>query len=163
VVQRKEEFRLVATIERGFPMTVTKKTILCIEDHHETGALIVEELVERGFKAIVADNGRDGLVTILEEAPDLVLCDIIMPKMSGFEVLDHLIKIAPRVAHMPFIFLTGVTDQHSEFRERQLGVDEYIIKPIDFDVLGAVIAARFAHVARTAVSPRQAQALTSLG
>jgi len=54
--------------------------------------------------------------------------------MSGFEVLDHLIKIDPRFAHMPFIFLTGLTDQDNEFRERHLGADEYIIKPIDFDV-----------------------------
>jgi DNA-binding response OmpR family regulator len=126
-------------------MADAKKKILCIEDDHETAALISEELAERGFKAIVAHDGREGLAAILKEAPDLVLCDIIMRKMSGFEVLDHLIRSAPRV--MPFVFLTGLTDQDSKLRGRQLGADEYIIKPIDFEVLGTVIAARFARVA----------------
>jgi len=137
-------------------MSDTKKTILCIEDDYETAALIAEELVERGFRAIVAEDGREGLAAILKEAPDLVLCDIIMRRMSGFEVLDQLIKIAPRFAPTPFIFLTGLTDQDNEFRERHLGADKYIIKPIDFDVLGALIAARFTHAAQIDASTRQA-------
>src|SRR5258708_7188684 len=98
----------------GFPMADTKKKILCIEDDQETAALIAEELVERGFKAIIAYDGREGLAAILKETPNLVLCDIIMRNMSGFDVLDHLIKIAPRFAHMPFVFLTGLTDHNSK-------------------------------------------------
>jgi DNA-binding response OmpR family regulator len=138
-------------------MTDTSKKILCIEDDHETAALIAEELVERGFKAIVAGDGREGFAAILKEAPDLVLCDIIMRKMSGFEVLDQLIKIAPRFAHVPFVFLTGLTDRDSKLRGRQLGADDYIVKPIDFDVLGTVIAERLAHVARIGVATREAR------
>jgi CheY-like chemotaxis protein len=156
VVQQREEIRLVATIETGFPMTDTKKKILCIEDDHETAALIAEELVDRGFKAIIADDGREGFAAILKEAPDLVLCDIIMRKMSGFEVLDQLIKTAPRFAQMPFVFLTGLTDQGSRLRGRQLGADDYIIKPIDFDMLDSVITARLAHVAQAGILIREA-------
>jgi DNA-binding response OmpR family regulator len=77
--------------------------------------------------------------------------------MSGFEVLSHLIRIAPRFAHMPFVFLTGLTDRDSKLRGWQLGVDDYVIKPFDFDVLGTIITARLAHVARTGVSTRELQ------
>jgi DNA-binding response OmpR family regulator len=138
-------------------MTEEKKKILCIEDDRETAALIAEELVERGDKAIVAYDGREGLDTILKEMPDLVLCDISMRNMYGFEVLSHLIKNAPGFAHMPFVFLTGLTDRDSKLRGRQLGVDDYVIKPVDFDVLGTIIIARLADVARTGVSTRELQ------
>ena len=137
-------------------MTNTKKKILCIEDDRETAALIAEELVERGYGAVVAYDGREGLAAILREMPDLVLCDISMRNMSGFEVLSHLIKIAPGFAQVPFVFLTGLTDRDSKLRGRQLGVDDYVIKPIDFDVLGTIIVARLARV-RTGSSTRELQ------
>lgn len=119
--------------------------------------MIAEELVERGYRAIVVHNGREGLAAIIKEMPDLVLCDISMRDMSGFEVLSDLIKIAPGFAHMPFVFLTGLTDRASKLRGRHLGADDYVIKPIDFDVLGTIIIERLANVARTGVSTRELQ------
>jgi len=129
-------------------MTDAKKKILCIEDDRDNSALIAEELLERGYEVFVAYDGRDGFTAILREMPDLVLCDIGMPGMSGFEVLDHLTRIAPRFGNMPFIFLTALTDRNNELKGRQLGADDYVTKPIDFDVLAAIIAARLARVAR---------------
>ena len=58
---------------------------------------------------------------------------------------------------MPFVFLTGLTDHDSKLRGRQLGVDDYVIKSIDFDILGAIIIARLEHVGRTGVSTRELQ------
>ena len=89
--------------------------------------------------------------------PDLILCDVNMRVMSGFEVLEHLTKIAPRFGNMPFIFLTALTDRNNELRGRQLGADDYVTKPIDFDVLDAIIKARLAHIARTEVWVRDVQ------
>lgn len=150
-----------------FPMTDAKKKILCIEDDRETAALIAEELVERGFEAFVAHDGREGFAAILREMPDLVLCDINMRVMSGFEVLEHLTKIAPRFGNMPFVFLTALADRDNELRGRQLGADDYVTKPIDFDVLGAIIAARLAHSANAGIllpdvhlNGREVEALT---
>lgn len=131
-------------------MTQAKK-ILCIEDDRETAALISEDLVERGFKVIIARDGREGVAAILKEAPDLVLCDVHMRNISGFVVLEHLTSIAPRFNHMPFVFLTALTDSHSQLRARQLGADDYVIKPIDFDALATIVAARLANVACAAV------------
>src|ERR1700683_1564977 len=101
-------------------MTEARRKILCIEDDRETAWLIVEELADRGFETIVAYDGHHGLIAVLKHAPDLVLCDINMPVMSGFEVLERLIDIAPRFGHIPFVFLTALTDRDSELRARRL-------------------------------------------
>ncbi|MBV8849430.1 MAG: response regulator transcription factor, partial [Methylobacteriaceae bacterium] len=94
---------------------------------------------------------------IFRTMPDLVLCDINMRVMSGFDVLEHLTRIAPRFNNVPFIFLTALTDRNNELKGRRLGADDYVTKPIDFDVLAAIIAARLAHVARTDVWVRDVQ------
>src|SRR5579885_2884878 len=98
-------------------MVETRKKILCIEDDRETAALIAEELVDRGYDVAVAHDGREGLAAILKIMPDLVLSDISMPVMSGFELLDRLVALAPRFSRMPFVFLTALTDRDSELKE----------------------------------------------
>jgi DNA-binding response OmpR family regulator len=135
-------------------MAEAKKTILCIEDDRETAALIAEELVDRGYQVVLAHDGREGLAAILKTMPDLVLSDISMPMMSGFELLERLVALAPRFAKMPFIFLTALTDRDNELKGRQLGADDYVTKPIDFDMLATIVAARLAGVARTGLWPK---------
>jgi len=135
-------------------MSEAKKKILCIEDDRETAALIAEELVDRGYEVTLAHDGQEGLAAILKTMPDLVLSDISMPMMSGFELLERLIALAPRFARMPFIFLTALTDRENELKGRQLGADDYVTKPIDFDVLATIISARLAGIARTGLWPK---------
>jgi len=84
-----------------------------------------------------------------------VLCDINMPVMSGFEVLERLTAMAPRFQDMPFVFLTALTDRDTQLKGRQLGADDYVTKPIDFDLLAAIIGARLARVARSEIWPQQ--------
>jgi DNA-binding response OmpR family regulator len=128
-------------------MAETRKKILCIEDDREAAALIVEELVDQGFEPITAHNGREGFDAILKHMPDLVLCDVNMPVMSGFEVLERLNDMAPQVGRVPFVFLTAMSDRENELRGRRLGADDFVVKPIDFDVLNAIITDRLAGVA----------------
>jgi DNA-binding response OmpR family regulator len=135
-------------------MAEAKKKILCIEDDRETAALIAEELVDRGYEVTLAHDGQQGLAAILKTMPDLVLSDISMPMMSGFELLERLIALAPRFARMPFVFLTALTDRENELKGRQLGADDYVTKPIDFDVLATIINARLAGIARTGLWPK---------
>jgi DNA-binding NarL/FixJ family response regulator len=129
-------------------MAEAKTRILCIEDDRETAALLAEDLADRGFGVSFAYDGHEGLAALLSNPPDLVLCDINMPIMSGFEVLEKLTAIAPRFHNMPFIFLTALLDRDTELKGRKLGADDYVTKPIDFDVLGEIINARLAHIAR---------------
>ncbi|MGP0060989.1 MAG: response regulator transcription factor [Beijerinckiaceae bacterium] len=148
-------------------MSSAKKTILCIEDDHETAALIAEGLVDRGFVVDVVHDGREGLDAILRQTPDLVLCDISMPFMSGFDVLERLTEVAPGSAHLPFVFLTALSDRKNELKGRQLGADDYVTKPVDFDILAAIINTRIARTPRNQdwsnpvdLSHREAETLT---
>jgi DNA-binding NarL/FixJ family response regulator len=135
-------------------MTVVGKLILCIDDDQETAGLIAEELAERGYRVAVAHGGETGLNAILREQPDLVLSDISMPGISGFDVLERLLPLAPRFSAMPFVFLTALTDRDTELKARQLGADDYVTKPIDFDILVEIIEARLAGMSRRRVLPK---------
>jgi DNA-binding response OmpR family regulator len=136
-------------------MTGTSKRILCIEDDSETAGLIAEELIDRGYQVALASNGDEGFDAILTSPPDLVLADINMPVISGFELLERLTGIEPRFATVPFIFLTALADRASELRGWRLGADDFITKPVDFEILNARIAARLTHVARASVWPKR--------
>lgn len=130
-------------------MTDARRKILCIEDDAETAALIAEELIERGFAVSIAHDGQQGFAAILRDTPDLVLCDVSMPVMTGFELLEKITSLAPRFADMPFVFLTALAQREAELRGRRLGADDYVTKPVDFDILSSIVEARLARIART--------------
>jgi CheY-like chemotaxis protein len=121
-------------------MVETRKKILCIEDDREAAALIAEDLIDRGFDVSIACDGQEGLNKILAEKPDLVLCDVNMPILSGFQVAERLAIVAPHLSRLPFVFLTAMSDRLVETEARKHGT--YVTKPIDFDVLGLVIVGR---------------------
>jgi DNA-binding response OmpR family regulator len=138
-------------------MTDQRRHVLCIDDDRDTAGLIAEELVDRGFKVSLAFDGAQGFQTILDRHPDLVLADISMPHLSGFDLLERLTAIAPRFSNMPFVYLTALSDRANELRGRRLGADDYVTKPVDFDILTTIIEARLARVARSVVWPRQVE------
>jgi DNA-binding NarL/FixJ family response regulator len=137
-------------------MAEARKKILCIEDDGSVAAMIAEGLADGGFEVVVAHDGHEGFVAILKLMPDLVLCEISLPVTTGFEVLERLNALAPRLGRIPFVFLTALTDRDSELRARRLGADDYVTKPIDFDMLGMIINARLAGVARNEMWPKLA-------
>jgi DNA-binding NarL/FixJ family response regulator len=137
-------------------MAEARKTILCIENDRQSAELIADELADRGFEIALAHDGHEGFVAILKMMPDLVLCDIGLPIMTGFEVLERLNALAPRLGHIPFIVLTALADRDNELRARRLGADDYVTKPVDFDMLEMIINARLAGVARNEMWPKLA-------
>src|SRR5580700_4793314 len=132
-------------------MALASKNILFIEDDSETAALIAEDLEERGYAVTIASDGHSGLSAILKTSPDVVLCDINMPGMTGFEVMQSLTALAPKFEAVPFIFLTARTDRESELKGRRLGADDYVTKPVDFEILAAIIEARLGKGARNEI------------
>ena len=113
--------------------------ILYVEDEDLVRDLVLEELSDEGYQTIEADNGKAGLKAILEENPDLVLCDIGMPEMDGHALLVELRTNHPDLASMPFIFMTALADPQQVLAGKRLGADDYLTKPINFDVLHAVL------------------------
>ncbi|KHK54418.1 LuxR family transcriptional regulator [Ralstonia sp. A12] len=138
-------------------MNATAPKILCIEDDVETAELISEELIEHGYAVIVAHDGESGLAALLREQPDLVLCDVGMPGMTGFELLEQVGALAPRYAEIPFVFLTAMAQRESELRGRRLGADDYVTKPVDFEILISIVQTRLAKRAHTRAPRPQVQ------
>jgi DNA-binding NarL/FixJ family response regulator len=130
---------------------IETKKILCVEDDPDTAALIAEDLQERGYSVTIALNGQTGLAAILKSRPDLVLCDVSMPGMTGFELLERVTALPSKVGPVPFLFLTALVDRDTELKARRLGADDYVTKPIDFEMLSTIIEARLSHVARDRV------------
>ena len=148
-------------------MVAPAKKILCIEDDPETAVLIAEDLRDRGYVVTIALDGHSGYRAILKMDVDLVLCDINMPGMTGFEVLESLTALTPKFEAVPFVFMTALADRDTELKGRRLGADDYVTKPIDFEILATIIEARLSHVARdqvwsrdVALNEREAQSLT---
>jgi two-component system, OmpR family, alkaline phosphatase synthesis response regulator PhoP len=117
------------------------KTILIIEDEVTVRESLVDLLEIEGFRAIAADNGKAGLKMAQTENPDLVLCDISMPELDGFSVLQN-IRENPDTGTLPFIFLTARTTKIEFRRGMELGADDYLFKPFTVDELLSAISAR---------------------
>jgi class 3 adenylate cyclase len=114
--------------------------ILVIEDEAGIRMTVSLMLKAEGFDVSVAENGRVGIEAARAKTPDLILCDINMPEMDGFGVLEQL-RREPALAATPFVFLTANVDRTDMRRGMNLGADDYLTKPFTRDeLLGAVTA-----------------------
>jgi class 3 adenylate cyclase/tRNA A-37 threonylcarbamoyl transferase component Bud32 len=104
------------------------KKVLVIEDEPSIRNNIMLMLKVERYAAVGAENGRVGLDLARSDPPDLILCDVMMPEMDGFAVLEAL-RAEPRFADIPFIFLTALDDRSSMRRGMNLGADDYLPKP----------------------------------
>ena len=107
-----------------------KSKVLIIEDNHDVRENLSELLTLSGYETRTASNGKLGVEAALEQTPDLILCDIMMPEMDGYAVLRILSK-NENTASVPFIFLTAKTELTDVRRGMTLGADDYITKPFD--------------------------------
>jgi DNA-binding NarL/FixJ family response regulator len=115
---------------------------LCVDDDQIVVHLLADGLAELGYAVDTAPDGEVGLAKILADQPDLILCDVSMPRMGGFELLQRLREAGPEYVEVPLILLTGHGDRESELAGRRLGADDWLIKPVDFEMLGVVVENR---------------------
>jgi DNA-binding response OmpR family regulator len=116
------------------------KRILLIDDEELLREVILEFLDLEGFRAIGARNGRDGLRLAHEIKPDLIICDIVMPDIDGYEVLTRL-KQTQVLSKIPFMFLSARTSEDDLQHGMALGAISYFTKPFKFhELLRAIIA-----------------------
>ena len=117
------------------------KKILVIEDDSAIQEVITDVLENEGYKVFVANNGKSGVAMALEIKPDLIICDIMMPKLNGYEVFNILSKES--YSHVtPFIFLTAKVEKDDISKGMELGADDYLLKPFKIDELLKRVQAR---------------------
>ncbi len=117
------------------------KKILVVEDNIEVRENLAEILELSGYEVLVAEDGTVGVEWALQHQPDLILCDVMMPKLDGFGVLNILSKRS-ETADIPFVFLTAKAEKSDFRRGMNLGADDYITKPFYKDELLAVVEMR---------------------
>ncbi len=118
------------------------KTILVVEDQPQMLANLVTILRMENYVVLTASTGREGLKLALEQKPDLIVCDVMMPEMDGHQLLQAL-RDDPTTAATPFIFLTAKGEARDMRTGMNLGADDYLTKPVTATDLLAAVAARF--------------------
>ena len=103
-----------------------QKTILVVEDDPSLRLGLQTTLRSAGFRTIVAKDGIEGMEAALSEKPDLVLLDVMLPGMNGFEICEELRK---RDRELPIIMVTAKGEEHDKVRGLRLGADDYVVKP----------------------------------
>lgn len=115
------------------------RKILVVEDDRMLLELIIEILSNSGFRPAGAANGKEALEVLKSEGADLIICDVLMPVMDGYEFLKEVRENA--MNYIPFILLTGKTERADFRRGMELGADDFIPKPFtEEELLGAVLA-----------------------
>ncbi|MBE9222733.1 response regulator [Cyanobacterium stanieri LEGE 03274] len=122
-------------------------TILVIDDDVSIRDSIREILTTLDFQVITASNGKQGLQLIKKNSLDLILCDVSMPTMTGYELLETL-QSQEKFSSIPFIFLTGNSDTRNMRKGMELGADDYLFKPFTIDSLLKAINTRLEKTAR---------------
>ena len=105
----------------------TKKKILLVEDDEALSAVYKSRLELEGFEIMEVNNGEKALSAAIEFKPDLILLDAMMPKISGFDVLD-ILRNTPATANIRVIMLTALSQPKDKEKAHSLGVDDYLVK-----------------------------------
>lgn len=118
---------------RVFPVSISlmddakQKLILIVEDDDNLAAVYETRLQAEGFATKRVPNGEEALSAALASKPDLILLDVMMPKVSGFDVLD-ILRNTPETQGVKIIMLTALSQENDREKAKSLGVDDYLIK-----------------------------------
>lgn len=124
------------------------ETILLIEDTGDILTNLTEYLEMEGYKILTASNGKNGIEIAEKSKPDLIICDVLMPGMDGYKVLD-ILKKSSKTSEIPFIFSTSMSEKMEISEAYKLGADDYIVKPFDPETLLEVIRT---HIGKARIS-----------
>jgi len=144
-----EIFTTVVEKQFYFRGIAAKPKILMVDDEVDYLTLLKLKLLNEGFDVLATDNGRDALLLLENEEPDLVVSDVVMPGMDGLEMLRTMRK-TPSISDIPLIFLSGKSDTGMKVEALHLGAEDFLVKPVDLKEL----AARIRNVIRRDVKRR---------
>lgn len=129
----------VALDVEGEPINPAHYSILVVDDMEANRTMLARRLEKLGYRVTSVDSGPAALAQIEIRAPDLLLLDYMMPQMSGLEVLQRLRSGRPETADLPIIMVTARAEGETTVEALSAGADDYVTKPVDFDVLHARI------------------------
>ncbi|MCL4294631.1 MAG: response regulator [Anaerolineae bacterium] len=112
--------------------------VLCVEDTEVIRDTITELLEIYGYKVASAKDGKEGVEMVLQWKPDLVLMDIRMPIMDGYQAIEA-IKFNPKTCHIPIFVISASSSQRARDQARLVGADEFFVKPPDLNRLSEAI------------------------
>src|SRR5712692_10146863 len=115
--------------------------ILVIDDEEVLREMVAQALSGEGYTVLAAENGQKGVVLARKEVPDLILCDVSMPMLDGYEVLKSL-RDDPATATIPFVFMTAQIERGSMRHGMDLGADDYLTKPFTIPELISAVESR---------------------
>ena len=124
----------------------TMKTILVVDDKKNLRVMVRNYLTQEGFRVVLAENGREALFVARQEKPDLILLDIMMPEMGGYEFL----RIYSQERDTPIILITAKVDESDKVLGLELGADDYVTKPFSMRELTARVRAVLRRVQKSA-------------
>ena len=113
---------------------MTTQTVLIIEDEPSLQEILTYNLESRGYQVLVFDDGTEGLEGVRKHVPDIVLLDIMLPGMDGFEVCRH-IRSDPLIKHLPVLMMTARGEEIDQLVGFQMGADDYVTKPFKMRIL----------------------------
>jgi len=120
------------------PEAGTRKTVLVVDDHRQLRALVRASLESAGFNVLEATDGDEALAYVRAVRPDLILLDIMMPRVSGWDVIADL--LAERSTdEIPIVFISARTEVADRLRAFELGAQGFVTKPFDPDVLAETV------------------------
>src|SRR5215470_11697628 len=119
--------------------------ILVVEDEQIIARLLKEMLLIEGYQAVTILNGEDAVQYALRETPHLMILDLMLPGIDGYEV-SHYLRNHPKTMHIPIIALSGYTELANKVRAFEIGVDDYITKPFQTDELLARIGTQIRRI-----------------
>ena len=108
----------------------TQKTLLLIDDESVWLNAMEEALEAESYKMVTAESGQVALSKLLKVKPDLILSDVRMPDMNGYDLYEK-IKAIPKLNKVPFVFMSGLDDYDAKRVAKSIGADDYVIKPYD--------------------------------
>jgi DNA-binding response OmpR family regulator len=131
---------------------VVAPVIMIVEDEADAANLLQHRLQKRGYRTIAIDNGIDAMNTAFESKPDLIILDLMLPKLHGFEVC-RMLKYSPITRSIPILMLTAMHDPENKVAGLRVGADDYVTKPYDLPELLARIDALLRRAVVSTVAP----------
>ena len=124
-----------------------QKRLLLIDDDPNLILLVRDYLEFRGYEVITAENGREALEILENDIPDMIICDVMMPEMDGYTLVEH-VRETPRISWIPVLFLSAKGQSQDRVKGLNKGADVYMVKPFEPEELVAQVESSLRHASR---------------